>query len=251
VAAVYKEYFAAPSMRSAMPTPGLTSAGNAPPPRPEYSRVPRENGDQHYHTEIRRLLLDRLSEGQVASIPSQSPKWTPPRLVPQFTAEQKKALLARDIEECDEAQPRWDAVWQHAVAAKALIDPERRDYYHAAVLTMIMINRESNRALMLIARALQDDEAGDAQKAEMEAREAGTSLEAIRDSMSQDEYGKWKNWYRGDWLTGVDRTRELVQAYVDHLKDPMAKLPPPLSWTGWEAYFHIMEYEGDRSVDVH
>jgi asparagine N-glycosylation enzyme membrane subunit Stt3 len=116
---------------------------------------------------------------------------------------------------------------------------------------MIMINRESNRALMLIARALQDDEAGDAQKAEMEAREAGTSLEAIRDSMSQDEYGKWKNWYRGDWLTGVDRTRELVQAYVDHLKDPMAKLPPPLSWTGWEAYFHIMEYEGDRSVDVH
>jgi hypothetical protein len=28
-------------------------------------------------------------------------------------------------------------------------------------------------------------------------------------------------------------------------------LPPPLSWTGWEAYFHIMEYEGDRSVDVH
>jgi hypothetical protein len=251
VAAVYKEYFAAPSMRSAMPTPGLTSAGNAPPPRPEYSRVPRENGDQHYHTEIRRLLLDRLSEGQVASIPSQSPKWTPPRLVPQFTAEQKKALLARDIEECDEAQPRWDAVWQHAVAAKALIDPERRDYYHAAVLTMIMINRESNRALMLIARALQDDEAGDAQKAEMEAREASTSLEAIRDSMSQDEYGKWKNWYRGDWLTGVDRTRELVQAYVDHLKDPMAKLPPPLSWTGWEAYFHIMEYEGDRSVDVH
>jgi hypothetical protein len=251
VAAVYKEYFAAPSMRSAMPTLGLTSAGNAPPPRPEYSRVPRENGDQHYHTEIRRLLLDRLSEGQVASIPSQSPKWTPPRLVPQFTAEQKKALLARDIEECDEAQPRWDAVWQHAVAAKALVDPERRDYYHAAVLTMIMINRESNRALMLIARALQDDEAGDAQKAEMEAREASTSLEAIRDSMSQDEYGKWKNWYRGDWLTGVDRTRELVQAYVDHLKDPMAKLPPPLSWTGWEAYFHIMEYEGDRSVDVH
>jgi hypothetical protein len=21
-------------------------------------------------------------------------------------------------------------------------------------------------------------------------------------------------------------------------------------WSGWEAYFHIMEYEGDRTVDV-
>jgi hypothetical protein len=49
----------------------------------------------------------------------------------------------------------------------------------------------------------------------------------------------------------VYRTRELVQAYSDHLKDPLAKLPPPVSWSGWEAYFHIMEYEGERSVDVH
>jgi len=132
-----------------------------------------------------------------------------------------------------------------------LASAERRDYYQAAVLTMITINRESNRALMLIAQAIQDDQAGDIQKAQLEAHEAGISLEAIAASMHAAEYGKWKNWYRGDWLTGVYRTRELVQAYEDHLKDPIAKLPPPLSWTGWEAYFHIMEYEGDRSVDVH
>ena len=251
VAAVYKEYFAAPSMRSNVPMPGLTSAGNAPPPRPEYSRVPRANGDQHYHTEIRRLLLDRLSEGQVASIPSQSPKWTAPRLVPQFSAEQTTALLDRDIQECEEAQPRWDAAWQDAVAAEVLVSAERRDYYQAAVLTMITINRESNRALMLIAQALRDDAAGDVQKAEMEAHAARVSLDAVQASMNSAEYGKWRNWYRGDWLTGVYRTRELVQAYEDHLKDPMAKLPAPMSWTGWEAYFHIMEYEGDRSVDVH
>ena len=251
VAAVYREYFAAPSMRSNLALPGLTSAGNAPPPRAEYSRVPRENGDQHYHTEIRRLLLDRLSEGQVAAVPSQSPKWTAPRLVPQFSEEQKTALLKRDIQECEEAQPRWDAAWQDALAAKGMVAAERRDYYQAAVLTMITINRESNRALMLIAQALKDDEAGDVQKAELEAHEADVSLEAIQASMHSAEYGKWKNWYRGDWLTGVYRTRELVQAYEAHLKDPMAKLPAPVSWTGWEAYFHIMEYEGDRSVDVH
>ena len=251
VAAVYREYFAAPSMRREGTPPGLTSAGNAPPTRTEYSRVPRENGDQHYHTEIRRLLLDRLSAGQVASVPSQSPKWTPPRLVPQFSADQKKAQLALDIKECEEAQARWDAVWQDALAAKVLVSAERRDYYQAAVLTMITINRESNRALMLIAQALQDDEASDSDKAQVEAHGAEVSLEAVQAAMHMAEYGKWKNWYRGDWLTGVYRTRELVQAYEDHLKDPMAKLPAPVSWTGWEAYFHIMEYEGDRSVDVH
>lgn len=250
VAAVYKEYFAAPSMRSAMPMPGLTSAGNAPPPQPRLSNVPRENGDQHYHTEIRRMLLDRLSEGQVASIPSQSPKWTPPRLVPEFSADQQKAVLRRDIDESEEAQPRWDAVWQKAIAAKELVDPDRREYYQAAVLTMITINRESNRALGMVARAVEDDAAGDIAKAQNEAAEALHALDAVQAAMTAAEYGKWKNWYRGDWLTGVYRTRELVQAYANHLKDPMAKLPAPVSWTGWEAYFHIMEYEGDRAVDV-
>ena len=69
--------------------------------------------------------------------------------------------------------------------------------------------------------------------------------------MAAAEYGKWKNWYRGDWLTGVYRTHELVQDYLNHLKDSMARLPAPASWSGWEAYFHIMAYEDDRSVDVH
>lgn len=251
VAAVYREYFAAPSLRSSTPPAGLTSAGNAPPAPPLLSNVPREEGDQHYHSEMRLLLLDRLSEHQVAAVPSQSPKWTPPRLMPEMSAEQRTTMLERDIRDCEDAQPRWDAVWQHAVAAKDLVDPDRREYYQEAVLTMITINRESNRALLLVARALQDDAASDTEKARNEAGEALQALDTVQASMAAAEYGKWKHWFRGDWLTGVDRTRELVQAYADHLKDPMAKLPAPVAWTGWEAYFHIMEYEGDRSVDVH
>jgi hypothetical protein len=247
VAALYKEYFAAPSLRTAFGFFGLTSADNAP-PRPPLSSVKRVEGDQHYHSEMRQLILDELSERQVVAIPSQSPKWTPPRLVPSPDAQ---ARLKHDIEECEEAEPRWDAVWNRAVAAKDLVDPDRRDYYQAAVLTMITINRDSNRALLLVASALKDADAGDLNKAQTETAEALDALNSIQQSMAAAEYGKWKDWYRGDWLTGVYRTRELVQAYADHLKDPLARLPAPAAWSGWEAYFHIMEYEGDRSVDVH
>jgi hypothetical protein len=172
-------------------------------------------------------------------------------VMPEPDSEARRTLLERDIHECEEAQPRWDAVWKDAVAAKDTVDPDRQDYYQAAVLTMITINRESNRALQLVAQAMRDDESGDTEKALNETNDALSALDAIQKSMTAAEYGKWQNWYRGDWLTGVDRTRELVQAYADHLKDPMAKLPAPVSWSGWEAYFHIMEYEGDRSVDVH
>jgi hypothetical protein len=247
---VYKEYFAAPSLRPPFRLPRLTSAGNVP-PQPARSNVALVEGDQHYHSEARRLILDRLSEHQVEAIPSQSPKWTPPRVMPAPNAQIRQMLLDRDIKDCGDAQPRWDAVWNHAIAAEAEVDPGRRNYYQAEMLTMITINRESNRMLFDVASAMKDDEAGQTEKAHTEAAAALRSLDAIQASMATAEYGKWKNWYRGDWLTGVYRTRELVQAYADHLKDPMAKLPAPASWSGWEAYFHIMEYEGDRSVDVH
>ncbi len=251
VTAIYKDYFAAPGSRN--PFAGLAPPrpAGAPPAPPPLSTVKREYGDQHYHSEIRRLILDLLSQHQVIAVPSQSPKWTQPRVQPSPSDEMTKAALKRDVEECEEAQPRWDAVWKRAVAAESLVDPARRQYYGAEMLTMITINRESNRALGLVARAMQDSDAGKDAEAQKEVAEALTALDAIQRSMKSAEYGKWVNWYRGDWLTGVYRTRELVAAYEDHLKDPMAKLPPPVGWTGWEAYFHIMEYEGDRSVDVH
>lgn len=238
---LYREYFAAPALRPQRNSVGVT---------PTQSEVTREYGDQHYHSEIRRIILDTLSEHQVAAMPSQSPKWTPPRVIPAPDAEMRKAVLARDIQECEAAQPRWDAVWEHAVKAEGVVDPDRRDYYQASVLTMITINRESNRALMLVAKAVEDDDAGRTDQARSEAADALRALDAVQESMAKAEYGRWKNWYRGDWLTGVYRTREQVQNYADHLQDRMAKLPAPMLWSGWEAYFHIMEYEGDRTVDV-
>lgn len=250
LAKVYEEYFAAPSLRPQLGPPRLTSAGNAPPPPPRSSERLVE-GDQHYHSEARRLILDELSEHQVISIPGQSPKWTEPRLSASPDEQVREILIDRDIKDSAEAQPRWDAVWKDAMAAEALVDPVRRNYYQAEVLTMIAINRESNRMLFELASAMKDARTGQKEKAQTEIAAALRALDEIQQSMSAAEYGKWKNWYRGDWLTGVYRTRELVQDYANHLKDPMAKLPAPASWSGWEAYFHIMEYEGDRSVDVH
>jgi hypothetical protein len=247
---IYKEYFAAPSLRPPFGPPRLTSAGVAPPPTPP-SNVPIPIGDQYYHSEARWMILDTLTEHQVNSIPSQSPKWTQPHVLPEPDAQVRQFLIDRDIKECADAQPRWDAVWKDAVAAKSLIDPASSNYYQEAVLTMVTINRESNQMLFEVASAVKDFNAGQTAKAQGETAEALRALDAIQASMHAAEYGKWKNWYRGDWLTGVYRTRELVQAYADHLKDPMAKLPAPASWSGWEAYFHIMEYEDDRSVDVH
>ena len=84
---------------------------------------------------------------------------------------------------------------------------------------MIAINRESSHMLFEVASAVKDANAGQTAKAQTRTAEALRALDAILVSMHAAKYGKWKNRYRGDWLTGVYRTRELVQAYVDHLRD--------------------------------
>ena len=63
---VYQEYFAAPPRVRRLGRPGSRRPATPPPPPPPLSsKSSGMNGDQHYHSEIRRLLLDELSEHQV------------------------------------------------------------------------------------------------------------------------------------------------------------------------------------------
>jgi len=236
----YRDYFAAPAVR---PSSDHSSSHVV-------SKFARWYGDQFYQIEARHLILAALSGDHVTWIPSPSPTWNPPHLMPSSAPAVWREEIARDIATCKGAQSRWDAVWREALAAEKLVDSDRRYYYQAEVLTMITINREGNRTLLELARAVRDDEAGQTAKAELEATEALHALETTEQAMSAAEYGKWKNWYRGDWLEGVQQTRKIAQDYTNHLTNPLTQLPAPAEWSQWEGYFHIMENEGDRTVDV-
>src|SRR6185312_14118056 len=217
----------------------------------------REYGDQLYHTEARRMLLTYMTDAPLYALPSQSPKWQSPRILsfPLGTnqiggKEWLKQSVTREIQQCGDAQPRWDKLWNEAVDAESLVEPDRRQFYEAAVLTMIAINRQSNRILLLLSKAIDDADAGHLSNARQESHEALQAFDEIHRLESGAEYGKWKNWYRGDWLTGIYRTQELAQVFSKFLDDPFTPLAPPAIWDGWEAYYHIMHYEGDRSADV-
>ncbi len=236
VAKVYEDYFQAPA---------------------RFGTPEHEYGDQLYHTEARRMMLTYMIDSPLYSLPSQAPKWVPPRIFGSgfaFPEETGKGWLDRavqhEIEQCGGAQPRWDAVWKEAVAAEPLVEPSRRPFYRAHALAMIAINRESNRILYQVAKAIQEDEKGNAVQAREAATQALRAFDGIQQAEAEAEYGKWKNWYRGDWLTGIPRTRQLAETFSKFLNDRRAPLPPPVLWDGWEAYYHIMHYEHDRSADV-
>ena len=238
LAELYKEYFKAPA---------------------HLGEPLHEYGDQLYHTEARRMLLTYMIDAPLYSLPSQSPKWQLPRILapgfgpgpaPPSSKEWLQQTVTREIQQCGDAQPRWDALWKKALEIEPLITAERKPFYQAQVLTMITINRESNRVLLLISKAIQDAENGRNGEARSQVAEALRSFDEIQRAESQAEYGKWRNWYRGDWLAGIYRTRQITEIFANFLNDPEMHLPPPLIWDGWEAYYHIMHYEGERSADV-
>lgn len=244
VTEVYHDYFRAPGHFTMLP------GTNAPPA----SGPPRELGDQFYQTEARRMMLTYMLDWPLYGIAGQAPKWEPPRRLDRFLGtkvdrrQMLQEMIARDTQECGDAQPRWDALWQKAQDAETLVAPERKQFYRAAVLTMIAANRDGNRALYLVAKAIGDAQNGNSQAAEQEAAEAKTALDEALQFQHEAEYGKWKNFYRGDWLAGIFSTRQLLDVFANYLADPETHLVPPVSWD--EAYYHIMHYEGDRSADV-
>jgi hypothetical protein len=159
-------------------------------------------------------------------------------------------IASAESQRCRQAQPRWDSLWNRAVEAQSMVLAERRPFYTAHVLTMIAICKESNRMLGLTGEAVQAIAGGNRAAARAAVVRALQSIGEIRKAEGAAEYGKWKNWYHGDWLTNVNRTAELLEIFLKQIDDPRSPIPPPMRWEGWEAYYHIMHYEGDRSVEV-
>jgi Glycosyl hydrolase family 115 len=235
LAELYKDYFHAPA---------------------HFGHPEHEYGDQFYHTAARQMLLTYMIDSPLYALPSQSSKWQPAHFFNGFETghpvgkDSLGEFLQKQIQLCGDAQLRWDVVWNKALAIEPLIPPSRRPFYHAQVLAMISINRESNWILFLVSKAIQDAGSGNKPKAHEEIDQALKAFDEIERAESAAEYGKWKNWYRGDWLTGVYRTREIAQVFSKFLDDPLTHIAPPVLWDGWEAYYHIMHYEEDRSADV-
>ena len=218
-----------------------------------------EYGDQLYHSEAQGLLLATMVSPPYYYVPSQDPKWTPVPILGLASSQPfflhmgpdwVQSTLQRELSVCGAGQARWDAVWHEALAAEPLVAPARRRYYVAEMLTMIAINRDSNQILYLVSSAVRDFRAGETAKALAEAEETLPAFDEIQRMESQAEYGKWRHWYRGEWLDGIGHTRALVETFIRYLHDPMTTLPPPVLSDGWEGYYHILHYEGDETVDV-
>jgi hypothetical protein len=222
-------------------------------------RAGESYGDEFFFHQTQHLLLSTMVQPPYYFFDGQAPKWTPIRIIdaglhkPFFIHMGPKWLphaLRRDIGFCGPARARWQALWRAALAAEPLVAPARRRYYQAEMLTMIAINRDGVRILYRVGRAVRDYRHGEKAAALREVRGTLPLFRQIRHMERLAEYGKWKHWYRGEWLVGIRRTRVLVGDFIRYLHDPTMTLPAPFLDNGWQGYYHIMQFEGNRTVNV-
>jgi hypothetical protein len=216
-------------------------------------------GDQVYHTEARQMMMTTMISPPWYNIVGQSAKWTPVRILgfnldPNYGRDIERnyaqTTMARELKVCGEAQARWDAVWQEAKAAEALMPAERRPFYEAYVLTAIAFNRDGNRLLWLVSDAIESAQSGDKARAHRDVKEALDQIAHIKQMEKGAEYGKWRNWYRGEWLVAVDETATMLNYFDRWIDDPLTRLPAPVLSNSWQGYYHIMHYEGGNVSDV-
>jgi hypothetical protein len=222
-------------------------------------RAGQSYGDEFFFHQAQHLLISTMVQPPYYFFDGQAPKWTPIRILdaglhkPFFIHMGPKWVpyaLRRDLGFCGPARARWQAVWKAALAAEPLVEPARRRYYRTEMLTMIAINRDGVRILYRVGRAIRDYRHGEKAAALSEVRGTLTQFAQIRHMEQLDEYGRWKQWYRGEWLVGIRHTRALVVDFIRYLHDPTMTLPPPFLDNGWQGYYHNMQFEGNRTVNV-
>lgn len=214
-------------------------------------RTGKPFGDQGYHTYARQMILDAMIDVPTYFIADQVPTWQAPIVSEgDYGRAELPKLVKMIASNCPAAQIRWDSLWKRAVEAEKLVPVDRRKAYAAQVLTMIAVNRESNRMLLDVAHSIQSAKAGQTKEATLQINAAKDALTELSRSERAAEYGQWENWYRGDWLVGVPRTTEDLVVYQHYLNAPLSPILPPLIWSSWEAYYRIMHYEADRTVAV-
>lgn len=212
-----------------------------------------EFGDQHYHQTTRELLLRTMVSPPYYRSFAQTPKWRELQIFDLNDDTPGKWIdetIARESSMCRSAAPRWDALLQKTAPIERRVAAGRRDYFRYAVLTMIAVNRNSNAMLASACEAVTAARAGRIEEARHATEAAIAQIDELDRFRAYGTYGKWQHWWRGEWLTNVASTRDHLETFRKWLDDPIGTSLLPTLDVDWHAYYHILRYQGNRSVDV-
>ena len=193
--------------------------------------------DNFYVTAARRMLL-AIMEGNNDALN---------RIAGRMQIKTLDEFVAKVLEACRAADPRWNQVRILAGKARPLVPKDRLEFFQGSILTPADLHLHFNRMLVDLAEMAQAP--GKTEKI-AKLRLAIRECESAQKALHAAEYGKWKNFYSaGDWLLNTPLTLALARAYLDQLEGrPVSQNTIIRAKDTGFAYHMITGYQGTQSV---
>jgi hypothetical protein len=152
------------------------------------------------------------------------------------------------IELCQQAEPGWNNLWTDAKDLLADIPANRKDFYHTHILMPIEIHLHANRMLIEVMESyLVSDIASKISHLDI----AQKNIEQVLTSLKRAEYGKWKNFYQNDFMTGFRGTRKCIQLTKSKYMGKSTKQNISDYINDWDLWDIVKAYQGNQRVSMH
>ena len=125
------------------------------------------------------------------------------------------------------------------------IPESRRGFYQAHILTPITIHNHSNKILLNVAQAfLSDDVSFQTELIDKSLNE----IPNILASFKKAEYGKWKDFYLNDLMTGITSTRKCLEIARKEINGEPSHENISDYQHGWDMWEMVKGYQGSQKV---
>jgi len=148
---------------------------------------------------------------------------------------------------CEKGQEPWKQLLKDAENLMSNIPESRKGFYQAHVLNPIIIHHHSNTILMNIARASLSEDAN-IQTGFIDA--ALAEIPNILAAFKKAEYGKWKDFYLNDLMTGITSTRKSLEIARKVVNGETNYESISQYSHGWDMWEMVKGYQGKQRTPM-
>ncbi len=192
-----------------------------------YHRRDTRTGDQWFHTTTRVLNRDLA-----ASIRSGTP-----------ISATAVARARRAAEMVDACRPLLDQLAAKARELEPRVPADRRDFFRGHVRSQVELHRASNAMLGAVCTAVLHAASGSRDAVVSDLGASVRACEEALGSLRMAQYGRWRDWFRGDRFMGTPVTRDALRATQALWQ---GQTPPPARAV--EGYTEVYQYQ-ERFAD--
>ncbi len=192
-------------------------------------------GDNYYHL-LTRSYLRRMSAGGEETYIE--------RLGESYEAEPNARLL---VDLAKNAIQPWDELLADAEELYASIPGDRQGFYQAHILMPITLHKHSNKILLNTMKAFLSD-SSDEQLALID--DSLLEIPPILASFEKAEYGKWKDFYLNDLMTGVRSTRKVLEISRKVINNEPNYEDPSDYMHGYQMWNMVKGYQGTQKTPM-